>query len=605
MIIVYIVDSYGEFSNGTTMTAVRSKQKLEEMGHEVRIVSISNIEGKEYYRLEQRNIPIVSKYSAKQNTYYAKPDKTILRKAFEGADVVHFFFPWKSAVVATRVAKEMGIAVTGSYHMCPEHVAYGMGADKWLSPLTWALYKYFKHRVYKKIDRIHCPSPVMANRLREHRYKNILHPITNGVGEQFFVDVQRPYDPEIFQILTVGRLSMEKRQRILLKAVDQSKYKDKIKIVVAGQGPREKRLKKLAKKLQLNVEFGFFSQEDLIQKIKESDLYVHTAEVETEGISVLEALSGGLVPVLSNTPFSAPGQIFALDDRSLFELNNYKDLAKKIDYWIEHPDERLEMSTEYQQYMTNFNIDDAVKKLEEMFKAAIQDEKLRQLEKSESGRKYLKKLRPNHLGNVIVRFFFALIFPLIKVFWYVFMGLRIKGKKNLKQIKNGGIIISNHVHNFDSMMNACATYPRLGVYTSLPMNFEHWGYGMFVKLFGTIPTPVTIEETKIFLNEVTRKVKDGRLVLIYPEGHLVYKNEELQRFKKGAFHIAQNAMAPIIPARISFVKQRKKNGKFKKRIILNIGEPIFPNYYMLRRDTIDDFIEASYNAMESLKVESD
>lgn len=43
------------------------------------------------------------------------------------------------------------------------------------------------------------------------------------------------------------------------------------------------------------------------------------------------------------------------------------------------------MSTEYQQYMTNFNIDDAVKKLEEMFKAAIQDEKLRQLEKSESG----------------------------------------------------------------------------------------------------------------------------------------------------------------------------------------------------------------------------
>lgn len=185
------------------------------------------------------------------------------------------------------------------------------------------------------------------------------------------------------------------------------------------------------------------------------------------------------------------------------------------------------------------------------------------------------------------------------------MGLRIKGKKNLKQIKNGGIIISNHVHNFDSMMNACATYPRLGVYTSLPMNFEHWGYGMFVKLFGTIPTPVTIEETKIFLNEVTRKVKDGRLVLIYPEGHLVYKNEELQRFKKGAFHIAQNAMAPIIPARISFVKQRKKNGKFKKRIILNIGEPIFPNYYMLRRDTIDDFIEASYNAMESLKVESD
>ena len=115
MIIVYIIDSYGEFSNGTTMTAVRSKQKLEEMGHEVRVVSVSNIEGKEYYQLKQRYIPIVTPVSKKQNTYFAKPDKKVLRKDLR-ADVVHFFFPWKSAQVA-KVAKEMGIAVTGSYHM--------------------------------------------------------------------------------------------------------------------------------------------------------------------------------------------------------------------------------------------------------------------------------------------------------------------------------------------------------------------------------------------------------------------------------------------------------------------------------------------------------
>ena len=151
MIIVYIIDSYGEFSNGTTMTAVRSKQKLEEMGHEVRVVSVSNIEGKEYYQLKQRYIPIVTPVSKKRNTYFAKPDKKVLRKAFEGADVVHFFFPWKSAQVAIKVAKEMGIAVTGSYHMCPEHVAYGSGMGKFFSPVTWFLYKYFKHRVYKEL----------------------------------------------------------------------------------------------------------------------------------------------------------------------------------------------------------------------------------------------------------------------------------------------------------------------------------------------------------------------------------------------------------------------------------------------------------------------
>ncbi|MGI6781433.1 MAG: glycosyltransferase [Acholeplasmataceae bacterium] len=601
MIIVYIIDSYGEFSNGTTMTAVRSKQKLEEMGHEVRVVSISNIEGKEYFQLEKRNIPIVSYFSAKQNTYYAKPDEAVFRRAFEGADVVHFFFPWKSALVAIKVAREMGIAVTGSYHMCPEHVGYGAGFGKWFAPVTWFLYKFYKHKIYKKIDRIHCPSPVMANRLKEHRYKNILHPITNGVGQQFFVEVERPYDPKEFQILTVGRLSLEKRQEILLKAIRYSKYKNRIKLVVAGQGPKGDKLKKLAKKYQLNVEFGFYSQDVLVNKIKESDLYVHTAEVETEGISVLEALSGGLVPVLSNTPFSAPGQIFALDERSLFKLNDPKDLASKIDYWIEHPDERQKMSREYQSYMENYDIDTAVKRLVEMFKAAINDEKLKQLEKTKKNQKYLKKLKPNKLGHLMVRMSFILFYPFVKLYSYLFAGLRINGKKNLRSVKGGAIIISNHVHNLDAPINACATYPKLSVYTSQPQNFEHRVYRPLISFFGTIPTPKTIEETKVFINEVSRKMKNGRLVLVYPEGNLIYKNSNLQPFKKGAFHAAQNAMAPIIPIRINFVKRKKKNGKYKKRIILNIGKPIQPSYHMLRRDSIDDFMQVSINAMESLK----
>lgn len=603
MIIVYVIDSYGEFSNGTTMTAVRSKQMLEEMGHTVRVVSISSIQGEEYFQLKERNIPIVSKWSATQKTYYAKPDVNVFRRAFEGADVVHFFFPWKSAVVAAKVAKEMGIAVTGSYHYCPEHVAYGSGAGKILMPVAWILYKFYKRRVYKYVDRVHCPSPVMADKLRQHRYKNILHPITNGVGHQFFVEANRPYNPEEFQILTVGRLSLEKRQEILFKAMKYSKYKDKIKLVVAGQGPRNKKLRKLAKKLNLNVTFGFYSQNELIEIIKKSDLYVHTAEIETEGISVLEALAGGLVPVLSNAPFSAPGQIFALDDRSLFELNNPKDLAEKIDYWIEHPEERIKMSKKYQDSMQNFKIDTAVKRLEEMFKAAVQDVKLNEFSKEESNRRYLKKLRPNKVGHFFVRIFFLLIYPLFKLYSYLFGGLRIIGKNNLKKVKTGAVIISNHVHNLDSLMNACATYPRLSVYTSMPGNFEHKVYRPLITFFGTIPTPVGIAETKVFINEVTKKVQRGRFVLIYPEGNLMYKNEDIQRFRKGAFHVAQNAMAPIIPARISFLQIPKKNGKFKKRVILNIGEPIFPSYYMLRRDSIDNFMETSLAKMEALKVE--
>lgn len=64
-------------------------------------------------------------------------------------------------------------------------------------------------------------------------------------------------------------------------------------------------------------------------------------------------------------------------------------------------------------------------------------------------------------------------------------------------------------------------------------------------------------------------------------------------------------MVPIVPTRINFVKKKKKNGKYKKRIILNVGKPIYPSYYMLKRDSIDDLLNMSYRAMEILKESSE
>lgn len=112
MIIVYVIDSFDEFSNETTIFASCSKKILEGMGHIVRVVSNTKLKGKEYFNLQNGK----SKTMAKQKYYFAKPDKEVFRKAFEGADIVHFFYPSKAAKVAIKVAKEMGIPVTGSYY---------------------------------------------------------------------------------------------------------------------------------------------------------------------------------------------------------------------------------------------------------------------------------------------------------------------------------------------------------------------------------------------------------------------------------------------------------------------------------------------------------
>ena len=173
-------------------------------------------------------------------------------------------------------------------------------------------------------------------------------------------------------VLMIGRLSPEKRQDLAIEAVKLSKYSSRIHLHFAGFGPMEKEYKKMASTLHNPATFNFYDQKDLINLIHSCDLYVHTSEIEIEAIACIEAISCGLVPVIANSKKSAAKQ-FALDERSLFESGNAQDLADKIDYWIENPDEKKRMSEKYVLYSRNYDINKSIDKAEAMFMEAIRD----------------------------------------------------------------------------------------------------------------------------------------------------------------------------------------------------------------------------------------
>lgn len=68
--------------------------------------------------------------------------------------------------------------------------------------------------------------------------------------------------------------------------------------------------------------------------------------MEAEGISCLEAISCGLVPIISDSPRCAT-QAYALTDRSKFRFDSPADLAAKIDWWLDNPEERAAWSRKY------------------------------------------------------------------------------------------------------------------------------------------------------------------------------------------------------------------------------------------------------------------
>ena len=100
------------------------------------------------------------------------------------------------------------------------------------------------------------------------------------------------------------------------------------------------------------------------------DLYVHPSYAEIESIACVEAITCGLVPIISDSKMSA-AKHFALDEHNLCRANDIKALARAIDFMIENPAFRAKQREEYIRYAERFQIDKCIDKMEEMFADAV------------------------------------------------------------------------------------------------------------------------------------------------------------------------------------------------------------------------------------------
>lgn len=557
MVIVFVIDNYGILTNGTTMTAYRFVEALKERGHQVRLVSVG-VQGPDMYGLKEHYIPIVTPVSHQQSMVFAKYDKAVMEAALAGADVVHFFMPWQLARRGLKLANKMGIPATAAFHVQPENLTYGAGLGPWGAPLAELIYAWFRLSFYRKVEHIHCPSAFIARELVKHHYNSRLHVISNGVGQAFHPDEGEKPDMGLFHILMTGRFAPEKRQDVLIRAIKQSRYESRIQLHLAGAGPREKKLRKLAAGLTNPPTFGFYEQEELIKLIHSCDLYVHAADVEIEAIACMEAIACGKVPVISDSKKSATGQ-FALDERSLFKAGNSCDLARKIDYWIGHPQELKAMEVVYSERAQVYRLEYSIRKAEQMFDAARQDDQTKKLEKQSPGRDYKRLINkgiPTRLFSIV--FYYLVAIPLLWLYCTFVLRMRIKNRKILRKVwrKNGAVIVANHVHTLDSAMIGLAAFLKKPVFTSIPSNFKLPVAGFLVNALGSVPIPTTLTEGRIFFYELSRLLRHRRFIHVFPEGELVRFDETLRPFKRGAFQLAVEAAVPVVPVRIVFKKRK-------------------------------------------------
>lgn len=375
--ILLVQDEFFAPNNGYSISTQRFAAELKKLGHSVRVVS-NAIHGAPDYPMPPVKLPVFDELVKRQGMTFARPDEALIREAVAWADVVHLEDSFALSYTAARIAAEMGKPVTGTFHMFPENITSSIHLSH-AQLLNRLIYFGFRTATFRFCSDIHCPSAVIAHELKKNGYTARLHVISNGITPEFCY--RREDKPEAFggkfTVLCIGRYSREKRQDVLIDAMKYTRHPGEIQLIFAGQGPLLEKYRHRARKLDPPAIFKFYGRAELARVIAQCDLYVHTAEVEVEGMSCMEAFASGLTPVISDSKKTAT-QEFAIDERSLFRANDPRDLAKKIDYWMEHGDELARMGVEYSRRARDYEISRSALRLSEMLLLAYSENERKQ-----------------------------------------------------------------------------------------------------------------------------------------------------------------------------------------------------------------------------------
>lgn len=400
--LLFVINNLYTRGNGLSASARRTITLLRERGHDVRVLSSGTVEQSQAcnftapeFTLPARRFPLADAIISAQGYAFAKPKRKVIKQAVAWADVVHLEEPFGLQARTAHVAKRVGTPVLATYHIHPENITATIHLDG-VWPLNALLLASWRRRIYALAQVVQCPSDSVRQRLQRWGLEDKLVTISNGVGltpskpevsakterresgrqqaeaKQTSGEAQ-PEGEQIYRLLVVGRFSREKDQATILKAMRHSRYASQIQLVFAGRGPTEKSLRRAASRLVHDgvlkhaPSFNFFDAAGLDAQAEQADLYIHAAFIEVEGLSCLEVLRHGVVPVIAHSPLTATSQ-FALDAHSRFKARDPKALARAIDYWLSDNDRRQTEAQKYLNIGAHYDINDCVSRLELVYR---------------------------------------------------------------------------------------------------------------------------------------------------------------------------------------------------------------------------------------------
>lgn len=275
---ILIISDVWSHVNGVVTSLKQLREGLKPKGYDVKIIHPD----------EFKNIPLPTYPEIKLAISSRRKMEKIIKEF--NPDYIHIATEGPLGLIARLACTKNKWKFTSQYHtQLPEYIEVRTGMFK---NVTYHYMRWF----HKPGQCTMVSSPMMKNLLEKRRFKHIkLVPV--GVDTDLFKKNPEAKTPKNLKkpiFIFVGRIAPEKN----LEAFLNSKLPG-TKLII-GDGPDRKKLEKLYKKSAVFT--GVKKEQELVDLLSISDVFVFPSGTDTFGIAMLEALSCGLPVAAFNVP---------------------------------------------------------------------------------------------------------------------------------------------------------------------------------------------------------------------------------------------------------------------------------------------------------------